>query len=447
MANGDPLTAARIDSSSGNTMDRGFEPPRRHRMLAFLVALLPCISGLKRGLLIPGIRPAELLTLALLLWAAVTLSKARVNTRIMTAVYLYAAVYMAIRCLHLIMDGQLRIGALFDDTMGPAILLATVLTVGLIASRFDILLDTSRYLLLLGATMGVFGLLQAVGVQWALRVASALTGSDRIVQPLEWRVPRSIGLFYSWHAFGSFSAACLILLVAMMCSSVRLYQSNTTTVAVMIGIVCGLVSARTFAPILMACVAIALILIYKKYVRIKYVVIVAAASFLTLTYTGVGTFLGARLTEQREPGSILPQTIQFRIRVWQRDYFPLVDENWLIGYGPVRDSDSVFSYFESMYVFLLVTSGVLGLLAFLAMLAMVIREAWITSLNYSGALHAVSLSTFVLLIILIPMMLIHPYLHDVGASRLLYVLIGLMCGTATWAISASRNKSEKSGHV
>ncbi|MEE2060390.1 O-antigen ligase family protein [Rhodococcus artemisiae] len=317
---------------------------------------------------------------------------------------------------------------------GPLVLLiAYIAAYGAGAAWSGLLKRVIKYLLLMASLMGILGFLQVADVPGARQFASSLTGNKTIVDIPDWKVPRAIGIFHAWHAYASYMALCLIISVAFLAYGVSLFRSRWILPACSLCISMGLISSMTFGMIGLGAAGAGYLLLKNRkfqafFLGCVLVVIGVGASSIT----GI---LSERLSRQETVTteySFLPQTVAFRVVVWTRDYLPLISDNPWIGYGPIRESDRVFAYVESMYLLVLVTTGIVGFIAFLILLAnMVIglsRRIRETSAESNAVVFVSGRAILVFLIGLVGMMLIHPYLNDAGSSELLVVLVGIMMG-------------------
>ncbi|MFD5812154.1 hypothetical protein [Rhodococcus aetherivorans] len=194
----------------------------------------------------------------------------------------------------------------------------------------------------------------------------------------------------------------------------------------------GLASSLTFGTVLLGVGGVAYFLVRRK--KYAYASLGLIAVYLILSVPSISSGFSERITWQ-ESGStyypFLPQTVAFRISVWEQYFLPLVEASPILGHGPIRDTDRVFGSVESMYILVLVVWGAIGLAAFLAVLACAWRETWVcqqSNRDSDDQVRAVSEGILVALAGLTVLMFIHPYLNDAGSSELLIVLLGLCAG-------------------
>ncbi|NMM88406.1 hypothetical protein B2J88_29330 [Rhodococcus sp. SRB_17] len=419
------------------------------RFIAFAFVLIPTLAGTARGLIVPGFRISEVLAVAL-----VGIMVLRLHRRMMIggavfwALVAYAGTVAAICAYHIMVSSSLYSSDFINYGLGPTILLLIYLGAFAAGGLPGILTLTVKYLLVLSAAMGLVGLLQAFGVHFARALGSAMTNNMSILNPISWKVPRSVGIFNSWHAYAGYMALCLIIAGACLSRNVKLFKHPASMLVVTACIGGGLLSSLTFGTIAFGFIGFAFFVLRS---RQRFALLPAALFVLVVVkFSPVSDYLDRRVEMQETStvsSGILPQTIQFRLNVWMRDYLPLVQENLLIGYGPVRSTDRVFSYFESMYIYLLVIAGVPALLLFL-----VLMWALISSLRKAGRSFSMSGESlgasvcgalgFAILGLMV-LMFIHPYMNDAGASQLLMMLSGLAIGKYVNARSSGEDTASE----
>ncbi|WP_157788924.1 O-antigen ligase family protein [Rhodococcus rhodochrous] len=408
---------------------------RNPRLLAFCLALIPTVSGTKRGLLVPGLRLSEVLAIAVLGLLLMNLHRHfRVGGAVFWGLLAYSAVTAVVVALHWFNSSDLGPRDFIAYGLGPIVLLLTF-TVSYAAGAAcgELLLNVCRYLILLAAIMGGLAFLQIAGVAGSRKLASVLTGNQTILNMPNWKVPRGIGIFHSWHAYASYMALTLIVAIALLAYGVRLYNRAFVfpTCMALVGI--GLISSLTFGMALLGLGGAAYFLLRKG----KWAVAtLGAVLILVVSQTSfVSDILSERVNRQSQITNeygFLPQTVAFRVAIWTREFIPLVADNPLTGHGPIRASDRVFQYAESMYILVLVTTGVIGVISFLVFVVLLIgslvrrtRSVHISDPVTSAVVEAVLLFIIGLLVL----MFIHPYLNDAGSSELLVVLVGIVLGS------------------
>lgn len=426
---------SQLSSRSGyEQADRGYSSVHRsilsNHLVALALALIPVLAGTSRGLLVPGLRISEVLIVGLLLLAVL-----RQNKRLWLggAPFLplvsYAALTMLVVGYHVTSRSELGLQSFLDSGIGPAVFLMLYIVGSAYGARVEVIRLILKYSFVMAGLMGVLGVAQALQVPFALNIGVRLTGNVFIANPLDWKVPRSVGIYNSWHAYASYMSIVLVLLIACYSKGVRIFRRPIVNAIVVGCVVAGLFSSLTFGMIFLG-LGISAIFLWTSNKRI-WILAMAAVAYVVLVFSPLSQLAIRRLQMQESTTSeygFLPQTVAFRLSVWTRDYLPLIAQNPWFGFGPITASDRTFSYVESMYILVLLSGGLVALVAFLVFIATTILrlspKRWRTQAEVSRAAAA---GLFAFVIGLVPLMLIHPYLNDAGSSQVIFLLLGVLC--------------------
>lgn len=402
------------------------------------LALIPAVAGTRRGLVVPGLRLSEVLIFMLLTGLLVSRSKRFwIGGKVLLPLILWATSTLLLVSYHISSKTDFSVGQIVDSAFGPTLLLFVYLIASQYRNDQKVLSSFIRCYLLISAAMGLLGLMQILKVQAVLNLASSLTGNTYIAQPLEWKVPRSVGIFNSWHAYAGFMCFALVLCVACFVRDRRIFRSNPVMLVVAGSIFSGLLSSLTFGTIGVG-IAIGAVFLWRGKRR-KWILAGSVVVLLVYFFSPVSENVGRRIELQAATVNdygFLPQTVAFRLDLWLTTYVPLISDNLWIGNGPPDVSGGQFQYLESMYIAVAVYGGLLLLSLFLLFLIMAVRHLMYAQLCHDDDLRAtVATASAAFLVGLAVVMIIHPYLNDAGASQALFVVLGL---TATDAASHRR---------
>ena len=408
---------------------------RYPRLLAFCFALIPTLSGTKRGLLVPGLRLSEVLAIAVIGVLLVTLHRHfRIGGAVFWGLLTYSAVTAVVVAWHWFNSSDLGPADFIAYGLGPLVLLLTfTASYAAGAACRQLLLNVCRYLVVLAAMMGALAFLQIAGVIGARKFAAFLTGNEIIVNMPSWKVPRGIGIFHSWHAYASYTALTLVVAIALLVHGVRLFKRAYVLPACMALVGVGLISALTFGMALLGLGGATYFLLRKgKW----FIAVLGGALVLVVSQMSfVSDILAERVNRQSQVTNeygFLPQTVAFRVAIWTREFFPLISGNPITGHGPIRASDRVFEYAESMYILVLVTTGIIGIISFMVFMVVLIGSLARRTRardKVDPLTSAVVEATLLFIAGLLVLMFIHPYLNDAGSSELLVVLVGIVLGS------------------
>lgn len=135
--------------------------------------------------------------------------------------------------------------------------------------------------------------------------------------------------------------------------------------------------------------------------------------------------------------SIIPQTLTYRIRIWQDFYIPLLERNFVSGVSP-NFAGVTFGYAENQYLFLLYRSGLASLVGHLVWVTLAViwlRQKFQNSQDFLRVLALVTLVIFVLLSI---MGMTNPVFTYSGSIEYLWIFLALI-------VSSERGKTLSTG--
>jgi hypothetical protein len=401
----------------------------------FMVASVAALSGTARGLIIPGLRISEVLSVVIL---GVTIFQLGFRFRFFStalgAVALYCSVFSFIGLLHMQSRPELGLASIGEEVLANwqyfflAIALANVFTLPQREQRMTMFLMSLGFW---ASVESIIALLQILRFTPALALGTLVTGNTEILNTPNWKVPRGTGLFNSWHAMGAFTGLCAALLLWAYLSNY--YHGRTRRYLFIALVLCtiGVVSALTAAPIiLVAVVAVALTMRFKKSLPIVAFLLVGGS---LLIFGPIRLLVMERINRQIGVGSsgFIPQTIEYRVDVWIRDYFPIISDHLWVGYGSSTGDLEIFAHTESMYIWLLFHGGLWLFAAFTILLMALAHEFHPKkSVSLSALALDVRFVIRVVLLSLLPLMVIHPYLKDAGGSHLFFCLVGIGVGLA-----------------
>lgn len=398
-----------------------------------LAVAVPALSGTARGLIVPGLRLSEVLSVMLLAYVLLVAGK-RFHFRSagIWSIVLYCATFSIAGLWHFVDRPSLSYSYMGEEVVVVwqygfiALALMNVFSLDGAQDRLRSLVHSVGFWASINSILAVLQILRFAPAQ---AIGATLTGNSLILDTPNWKVPRGTGLFPSWHALGAFLALALSVLLFAALSDQFTRADRRIAFVSLVVTTTGLASSLTATPILLTGgVALALTLRYRKRWPL-YSLVLAAVGMLMVEPV-------AKLVEERvvlqsanQSDSFLPQTIEYRINVWMSDYIPVIRENFWLGYGSLDGSISLFEYAESMYIWLLFQGGAVLLGAFGIMYLGVLGSLWKSSAYQSNALgEDFNFMVRAAMVTLLPLMAIHPYLKDAGGSQMFFCLVGIGLG-------------------
>jgi O-antigen ligase len=255
-----------------------------------------------------------------------------------------------------------------------------------------------------------------------------LTGTN-IYESTVGEVPRATGPFPHWHNLGGYLFLVLLLGFSLVLERERQIISRRMLVLTLAPALAALIQTASFAPLFGTIAGALLIGVSMGQGRRVLAWLGVAAVVGGMLF---GPLLEERVVQQyrettiTQDQSLVPQTIEFRYRVWTTQFVPVIRENVIWGYGPTLPPRLFFGYAESLYVTLLLRGGVLLLLSYFAVMVALAMRA-------RGAVRSEGLERRVVgrvVLAAVPLLMlidvIATYFLDSGPAPLLWVLAGLM---------------------
>ena len=393
-----------------------------------LVALVPPVSGLRAGLLVPQLRLSEALVGGIGVLLLLVARPGR--TPRWRAVDRWALAYVAASAglggLALLMRGGPVGLADVEKLVGPVQFLVLYRAV-LVTLTTDRQRRTALRLLLLSSVpVSVLAVLQELHVGPVVALLAGATGASDFGTTAG--VSRATGPFAIWHDLGAYSFVVVLLCVALLVD--RSWEVMRARGLVLVAVLasCALAATVTVTAILGTVVgAVAIVL----RARPRRPWVLRAVVVVVLLAVAAAPLLSARFAQQyalapagrRTP--FLPETIEFRLAVWKQ-LVPVLADHALVGYGPGVPPDVSFRFTESVYVTLLLRGGLplllvyAGLVTTLALAAHGLRRA-------PDPARAVVARLVLLLVVLGSFMqLVTNYFVNAGFPFLLWVLAALL---------------------
>lgn len=406
------------------------------RLLMVVLALVPALSGLDRGLLVPGLKVSDLLIIALVILLLVRRRFAwDRRDPLGWSVLAYGVIQVVTTIINYLQRDDITTGELvkgIGSVSQFALLFAIAFSIG---GTTGGVARWARYSVIFASSIAVIGLLQLADLGPTREIVSVLTGNPELANLPWWKTYRATGLFPSWHAYSMYLAMNALIALSMLLRGVRSERRLyfVTTVILFGGLLIGL----TATPILVAAVGAVLLLPWKLLRRVIPVAVVAGV--IVLVATPLGGIVMERLTKQQNARegnfAFLPETLQFRVNAWVDGYFPIIGANFWTGYGPLGAGDTdVLPYAESMYIKVLTSGGIFLFLALLAVIFFAARSMFRIRRRYDGTrsdeLSALARPLSLLVILVAVAQFLHPYMNDAGSAPMLFSALGIVAGAA-----------------
>ena len=255
---------------------------------------------------------------------------------------------------------------------------------------------------------------------------------------------RATGPFDNWAALAGYLLPLVLLLVAFTLGDARLHGHRRA-----IGLL-GLLSVGLLTTVelsAIACLLACLLWLGSRYRKVRFV---ATRVGLAVLAAGIvaSPLIAAKISSETAKtaglarGSIMPQTIAFRIQVWTQQYLPAIGHRPLSGFGVVLPSSIAWPYPESQYIALLIEGGLPVLLLFLGLTGATFERCARAARSLDPFDAALGRALLVTGGALVAMDLVWPYVSNGGMPQMLWALLGV--AAPGWAAVERRPAQRRS---
>ena len=289
------------------------------------------------------------------------------------------------------------------------------------------------------AVVAAFGGAVAVSLI-ALAQAARLPGIEHFIVKMTAGVPefsagllRATGPFDNWAALAGYLFPLVLLMVAFGLGKVKLWKGRRAVVVTAI-ITLGLLTTVELSAILSLLASI--IWLGVRYGRTSRVLKWLGTGLLLAAVTA-GPLVSSRIQSELTKtagiarGSVVPQTISYRMHIWTGQYFPAIAERPFEGYGVVLPPTIAWPYPESQYVGLLIEGGIPTLVSFVVLAGAMIDRCRKGGRSRDPFEAALCRSLAMVGVALFAMDSIWPYFSNGGLPQILWALLAV--AAPAWA--------------
>jgi hypothetical protein len=345
-----------------------------------VVGLCPALSGISREL---GVGPLKISEALLLVGAAVALLHRPVSGQGVRAADIGLLAYAGLACFFAAvhtLGGDSSISSFVRIGLAPTLLLLTYWTCSrTVRDRADLVL-VLRWLLLVSVLPSVLAVGQGFDLPGVRSLLLSLTDGLSLAAPGDPGVARVTSIFPDWHTFAAYLLIPTALPVMLLLRGRRDVLPLPWLLTVLAVNSAALLLTVTATVAAWAVVAIVLLGWRRRQLAQSVAVLGTAVLVGGLLFSGP---IASRVAEQRvttvlvENPTIpdfLPQTLNYRLSIWQRDYLPLLDEALPYGISNELPESVLFAHSENAYITLTLRGGLLLLGAAAAAMVLLGRE-------------------------------------------------------------------------
>ncbi len=392
-----------------------------------LVGLVPSLSGLEPGFLVPNVRISEAL-IGLIGITTLVATRRIAAVKWGTLEWLLLAYGLSWTLLG-VYDAVNLSEKLSISTLGT---LVGQLQFFLLYRAVRVTIRTRRQqkmalaiLVIATVPMALLAILQEIGVGGLRVTLNQITGNTSPLQTSG--IIRATGLFGNWAALAGYLFPILIVFIALALAG-QLRQRRRWALAVASLMVLSLVMTTEISvTILLVAGTLVLGVQYGKSGKILSWLGISVAVIILVA----GPLIGARLNNQfgydagSNKSSLVPQTVAFRWNVWTQQYLPAIAERPLDGYGVELPSSIGWPYPESQYIAILIEGGYPLLIMYLLLMWGMFDQARRLSKSRDPMERALGRSLAVCVISLLALGITWPFASNGGLPQVLWVLFGI----------------------
>ncbi len=390
-------------------------------------AVVPALAGLGRGAGVPGLKLSELL---LALCAATVLLRVPARWRRFTGAdlaLLSFALVAAALAVHHAADGSSSFDTVLRVGLQPAFLFLAWWTASRSVAGPDEVVTVVRWTLVVSAVPAAMAVLQFVDVPGVRSLLIALTGGGLLSDSGE-SFNRVTGPFPIWHSLGGYLIIPTVVAILLLLRDDRVVLRRPALITVLALNAAALVASVTVTLFLWTPVAIVVAAFLARRTRRALAVLTAIAAGALVLFPSIllDRFEAQTTAASGAGGGLVPQTVAYRFLVWQRDYFPLLEQGAAFGVGNELPSSVFFTSTENQFITWALRGGlVLVAAACVAMAALLVRSYRHTrSADRPTATAAMALVG--VLVFLPAALMVWPYLTNAGLPLALFGFAGAL---------------------
>ncbi len=284
---------------------------------------------------------------------------------------------------------------------------------------------------LLASLVAIIGLLQAARIGPVTSFLTRFYPSDHTDTAVTYS--RLTSVFGAWNVLGAFLMSMLVLALALQdYPRSRLYQLNLRLM-VLVAVPC-LIATNTYANLIGLALSFVLLNVIQPRDLRRFAFILL---FVVLAAIALWPFISARLAYQFQStdGSLLPQTVQYRILVWEKFYIPLILRDPIWGVSPTLEN-VIFAHAESQYLYMAFQAGIIAVVSHLAWVGLTL--GWLFGTMRRGPLLSRNLAAgaFTLLLVYSLMGITNPVFTYSGSMDFFWIVLGLIVNERIWGADA-----------
>jgi len=402
--------------------------PRPLLMASLLIIATIFASGIPRGRLFPILTLNEAILLTTFVVTIGYIIANRTDKSLPGAI-LFASVVLIVGTAVIPIGSYLlrHVSLRFQDIFAMAAPVQYILLFWIFAVAPRSSEDRYRFVQLMflcASIAAVVGLLQAFKVQWVVSFVLSWYPSNQA--EVAAGLGRITSVFGSWNTLGTFYMLNLLVLIALQNEDFpRRYKINM--------LICGILSLFTLVASGSYASLIGLIsgffiikLLDPRGLKnlVPYIVIFSLGVIILFP------LISSRFLYQfgNTNGGIVPNTLAYRIKIWNEIYIPLIAKSPWWGVSPSFDN-LWFSYAESQYLMLLYRSGIVSLVGFIIWCGSTFLWLWEIVRGEISTMRMIAVAVFSTMFVMLIMGITNPVFTYSGVMEYIWILLGLVANS------------------
>jgi hypothetical protein len=412
----------------------GWTVLRVERGVYLLVFAVPLVVGMSRGLVVPVLRPNELLLIFLLgvvvLHGAFRRAGEGLQVGPFTAIdrafgvlFLFGSIIplavMLFRSEVPTSEDTFQLLSLIKFYIGYRLIIAAV-------PNDRVMLNVARLMLVSSIAVAAIGILQAAHLFGVHELLASYYSAGQVQESIELR--RATSTLGVWQALGVYMAVHAVLAATLLSLTRPRGVWRIVLLVALVADILGAIATASLTGVVALVVGLGLAAVLGHQARRTLLI---AAPALVVAAIVFAPQLAERWDYQFYSwgaGGALPVTWEYRISNLVNVFWPAVQDNLLFGVAPSISADLVWRFPENQVMFLLYQGGLLYVGAYLLFMGVVLRQTWRYQRQVQGAALAIARTAFTAWLLMLVLGLFDPHLTMAGEADAAWALLALASG-------------------
>jgi hypothetical protein len=287
------------------------------------------------------------------------------------------------------------------------------------------------WMLAFGLIVAVVGLAQGVHIGPVDRLLGSLYASSH--ESVAARAGRITSLLGSWNSLGIYMMAICLICWAVLFEIERPIGRLLVMGIMAISVLC-LIASGSYAGIIGLAIGLILIQILSQR-KARSMPILITGFFgvilaILLFYPFLQPLIEKRLTDQFQSGGWMPETLAYRIQVWDKIFIPAIRAHFPWPVYPTVPSWYAWQFEESQYILLLFRTGLPGFVSYLAWIGITIVWLYRSFKRSQGFNKAIASAALTLVVVLVIAGFTNEVFSFAGTIDYLWIMLGLVANAA-----------------